>query len=133
MDNRFLSRGKRVDNGEWVVGWFSYDGAGIPGIGQTNGLDMWEADYEIDPATLDQCTGLEDKNGKPIFEGDIFKDLRGRICVVEWDAENARFLGVRKVGNDRLIAYVGQEPSVEVVGSIHDTPGELGGEKGEAE
>ena len=80
MQDRYLFRGKRLDNDErvegdlrqdkdlgtaYISGWDYYqDGSG-------NQREPYE--YEVDPATVGQCTGLEDKNGKLIFEGDIVK------------------------------------------------------------
>lgn len=138
MDARYLCRGKRVDTGDWVQGNTLHSSLDEMFIVELFGDGRWFTAprevcgslLQVDPATVGHCTGLKDKNGKLIFEGDIFKDLRGRICAVEWDEENARFLGVRKVGSDRFIAYVGQEPSVEVIGTIHDDPELLGGETG---
>ncbi len=74
MENRFLSRGKRIDNGEWIQGYL---------------YGIWERRYilwgmindipnmaEVDPETVCQCTAMPDKNGKLIFENDI---LSGHI------------------------------------------------------
>ena len=74
MQNRFLSRGKRIDNGEWIQGYL---------------YGIWERRYilwgmindipnmaEVDPETVCQCTAMPDKNGKLIFENDI---LSGHI------------------------------------------------------
>ena len=80
------------------------------------------------PATVGQCTGLTDKNGKKIFEGDILKfkePFRGAdstIFVVEWDDVNARFLGFTVGGIGRYMVYVGREPKCEIIGNIHDNP-----------
>lgn len=76
---------------------------------------------EIIPETVGQFTGLLDKNGKRIFEGDICRDRVGDI-IVRWDTENARFLGFYSdsVERDTRICYVGREPSVEIIGTIHD-------------
>ena len=69
MNNRYLYRAKRKDDGEWVEGY-------LYGIwerryilwGMTNDVpDM----IEVDPSTICQCTGLRDKNGKLIWENDI--------------------------------------------------------------
>ena len=76
MNNRYIFRGKRKDNGEWVYGnlikrkiWSSefY----VIRV-EDNGFDSY-VEYEVIPETVGQCTGLEDKNGKLIFNGDVLK------------------------------------------------------------
>ena len=70
MNDRFLFRGKRLDNGEMVQGYLFkiWDDCFIL-WGTTNGVPN---QTKIDPATIGQCTGLKDKSGKLIFEGGRF-------------------------------------------------------------
>lgn len=91
MQDRYLFKAKRKDDGEWVQGYLFDDGfengrvfiGGIV-IEKYNGTacDDWNVTginfCEIDPNTICQCTGLKDKNGKLIFENDI---LSGHIDV----------------------------------------------------
>jgi uncharacterized phage protein (TIGR01671 family) len=121
-----LFRGKRLDNGEWVFGYFcefannrtgeqeSY----IQTVKQDGRIDLI---HKVDPSTVCQFTGLLDKNGKRIFEGDVFAwgcagvyDMR---YVVSYDAETASFIGVRKHGFLSLSGI-----TIEIIGNINDNP-----------
>lgn len=81
MESRYLFRGKRTDNGEWVEGFYFCmthpDGRHtnhfiIPlGADLSLGTPVEKIQVEVDPDTICQCTGLKDKNGKLIWENDI--------------------------------------------------------------
>ena len=72
MENRYLFRGKRIDTGEWVFGDLVHS---VYKIGDTcvgqYGTEVGM--HEVDPETVCQCTGINDKNGKLIFENDILE------------------------------------------------------------
>ena len=81
MNNRYLFRGKHKDNGERVYGnliqrkiWSSE--LYVIRV-EDNGFDSY-VEYEVIPETVCQCTGMKDRNGKTIFEGDIVK-------YITWD------------------------------------------------
>lgn len=109
MENRFLSRGKRIDNGEWVEGYLIVDEKdyskyfigyvfGTNEDGTPHDLDV----VQVDPSTICRCTGLKDKNGKLIWENDIVNGSikRGAAfyrCLVLRNECKARF-DVRALG-----------------------------------
>ena len=85
---------------------------------------------------IEQYTGLNDKNGKEICEGDIVNYSDGCICVVQYEDEGARFIH-RDISDDfpfgfnRLEEYDGEEYDgelFEVIGNTHENPELLGGE-----
>lgn len=113
-----LFRGKRCIDGEWMCGsLFAEEGIIVKRIPGT--LDKYDWAY-VDPKTVGEYTGLTDKNGVKIFEGDVCEDLRGFRFVVTWEESNARFLGRGTGGWKEYIRYVGQEPAVTVIGNIHN-------------
>ena len=146
-----LFRGKRIDNGEWVEGYFFK----TPLTDEATGSEPNEGwffltgkprycistvdsgcVFEIDPATVGQYTGLKDNNGNKIFEGDI----------LQWDDEE-NFHSVMKYGEmkaDEEESYFGWHIEciengcggvfiiddlnyMQVIGNIHDNPELMGG------
>ena len=84
-ETRGLWHGKRIDNGEWVEGYYVSNGEDLHYI-----ITDEFVQHLVDPSTLGECTGLTDKNGKLIFEGDIVSN-DNLILVVEWDSDRATF------------------------------------------
>lgn len=140
-DTRGLWRGKRVDNCGWVCG--------VP-------LQHCDGDWQlisgkvgamiidtIIPDTLGECTGLRDKNGKLIFEGDIVaayynpkeKTAIGTICCGKFmdtdSLDNYGYLGWYIEVQGHCISILQPESdgiSIEVIGNIHDNPELLKGD-----
>ena len=135
-----LFRGKQTDNGEWIEGAYSpfhlnfgerEEKPHIIIISDDEDIDgLW---CEVIPETVGQYTGLTDKNGKKIFDGDIVECVSGgEQAVISWLKYSACF-GLSFdgwcCGFDN---YDDNLPSdFEVIGNIHDNPELLEGGEGE--
>lgn len=136
-----LFRGRRNDDNEWVEGSRLPDRDGctyiIPVKDNSFGMDEFgqlciQAWHMVGPDTICQYTGLDDKNGRKIFEGDIIviedEDDDG-IFVVKWDTDTARFVMDADGWTADFDSYNGYD--CEVIGNIFDNP-ELVGEGDES-
>ena len=115
-----LFRGKRIDTGEWVYGFYFYD------IGHSikeRPSSVSTHTYLVDPNTVGQFVGLRDSSGVRIFEGDVirWKNWKGEHCEshVIYDSEWNRFCvwlsGAESFGVNKHLSS-----DIEVIGSIYD-------------
>ena len=115
-------RGKRIDNGEWVYGYLIGNDVIVGDIIEFNteyfNTEFW---YKVDPETVGQYTGLIDKNGTKIFEGDILDGHSDGHGVVEWTDFDGGYNYVFDDGNAVGVYEVLRD--AKVIGNIHDNPG----------
>lgn len=71
MEDRYLFKAKRKDNGEWVQGALLLHDTDAATIFNQHPADGSLQGFEVDPSTICQCTGLKDKNSELIWENDI--------------------------------------------------------------
>lgn len=149
MNDRYLFKAKRLDNGEWIMGsliqnpffkgvrsWISSeqeDKTRLRSISRSQAL--WNS-IEVDSSTICQCTGLKDKNGKLIWENDIISHKyaknyslfgyteKRKNYVIKWD-NTMVYCGFR-YHNGRNIFPLKRgtisNGDDEVIGNIFDNP-----------
>ena len=150
MKERYVFRGKHLSSGEWVAGHLVY-GDNQPTIVSINSFFVAETpetflygtteDYFIDPATLGQCTGLRDKNGRLMFKGDIISILKDRYNFViecgECEVKNGdgciitNYIGFYKPSlngeeynrkHEEISEFSIHDSRAEIIGNIIDNP-----------
>lgn len=131
-----LFRGKLKVSGEWALGNLRVTKSGAAIITPD---DTPIGNYgQVDPSTVGECTGLKDKNGKLIFEGDIIKTHYANAPKADFVERvvfhGGRFCGMYERGKMKMwstladgIKHLPQDKSVymewcEVIGNIHDNP-----------
>jgi uncharacterized phage protein (TIGR01671 family) len=132
-----LFRGKRKDNGEWVEGYLlkvkTLSPSSNKWVERTLILVNQDEFYEVLPDTVGQYTGLTDKNGKKIFEGDIilFEDecpnnyeyhdcTEMRCGVIDFDC--GEFYLTNRIAVEMTDLVYDNKLDGQIVGNIHDHP-----------
>ena len=141
-----LFRGKRLANKKWVEGYLFIQFNTLTGKDDYY-IRCGDTDYLVIPETVGQYTGLTDKNGNKIFEGDIVKIM----YLFGWDSEQEKYVpeeeyiskvysidacpfcvDLQQCDSDMTpIAWLDwayDDVEIEIIGNIHDNPELLGGE-----
>ena len=129
MNDRYLFRAKRIDNGEWVCGSYVYtfceDKNGI--VVGVKVEKHWIVEENgnmvlVDEDTICQCTGLKDKNGKLIWENDVvrikYDDVFSEVGWIKYSNCGVRYNFV--FGTE--IYSIDDSCDIEVIGNIFDNP-----------
>ena len=128
-----MFRGKRVDNGEWIEGFYAHSGEKKYILIDNDIAVGYLAMKEVNPDAIGQYTGLTDKNGKKIFEGDIIKCISrfdAKDMVVIFETAEFHLVDCQRYKNYTECCgyrYFGTLET-EVIGNIHDNPELLRGD-----
>lgn len=124
-----LFKAKRLDNGEWISGSLVCFAGGARAIlpsdsktlfSKSKGFICCDTCHDVDPSTVCEYTGLKDKNGKRIFEGDnVYDPHENSIYTVEWNENNAIF----QMAHDWHRRSIETVYYCEIIGNIYDGEG----------
>ena len=131
MEDRYLFKGKRLDNEEWIFGFLSVHKTGKYFIRPIDGSAS--SSEEVDKNTICQCTGLKDKNGKLIWEndvikyhfGDVYAQIRFGAYQSCFDSQKTEHIGFYVDWSEDMnyrkdLGYWINMVNAEVVGNIFD-------------
>ncbi|MGN1107666.1 MAG: YopX family protein [Huintestinicola sp.] len=126
-----LFRGKRSDNGKWVKGYLYITHIGAHEIGSYDAeINIERFTFDVIPETVGQYTGLTDKNGTKIFEGDIVSLRKCNELIYKVVYDNFRFELHNKNDTACYVLSIYKSKDFEIIGNIHDNPEILkGGEE----
>lgn len=139
MNRTIKFRGKRIDNGQWVYGDLvqcAHDILILP-------INTGWTHHKVIPETVGQFTGLLDRNGKEIYEGDILHERVARcivdkrivkFCYGSFIAESTYNQGAQCYGEPHekfqsLKYFAVNDIKIEVISNIHDNPELLSSKK----
>ena len=124
-----IFRGKRTDNGEWIEGsLLGIDWCDKPSTYSIAPNTPVSVFYSVIPETVGQYTGLTDKNGVRIFEGDIVSLVKHDSLIYKVVYVPCRYELVNSKGVNCFVLDIYKSENIEVIGNIHDNPELLGGE-----
>ena len=132
MNDRYLYRAKRTDNGKWVEGHLVFDDIDnqyriAVQREYSTGTFYGAQAPRVKRDTICQCTGLKDKNGKLIWENDIVRDDNGNLYKAFWQDRYYQFSWIC-VKSDKLPIgakwdfWSIRNYEIEVIGNIFDNP-----------
>ena len=120
-------RGRLKSNGNWEHGDLLHDNVGGCYVYLVEAENLYKGN-EVIPKTVGQFTGLYDKDGEEIYEGDIlqFGNSPSGVCEVKWNESIAafciRFHFENEIGSRPLGEWLVEKKNIAIIGNIHDNP-----------